>query len=146
MHLASCQPVQSQEKALKPRKKETMAKNTQKNTVAKVPDEPKRIGRPPNQPRTVEERLMRLEGKLYKINARVNSIEEAILKLEEVQANWQTEFEKAAAEITVAKAAKPTSTVEPEYDERLEQMNENIVQIKEMLFQLCDSLGEENDE
>jgi hypothetical protein len=108
-----------------------------KEKAAAILEAPKRIGRPPKEPKTVEQRLDSLESKYYKWNTRLNDVEDTILVMgEAVQ-----KLKEAASTV------KDTQeTVDPEYSNRLEQMDENIVQIKEMLFQLCDSLGEEESE
>jgi predicted nucleic acid-binding Zn-ribbon protein len=123
-----------------------MAKNTVKASnpkmIAKPDNAPKVKGRKPNAPRTVEQEIERLNAKYYKLNARINALED---KLADIGNN--------TAEPVTAQTATPDyfATV---HDSIIANQNdivaaiqaidvtEQVTEIREMLNQLLDSMGE----
>jgi chromosome segregation ATPase len=106
--------------------------NDAKNTAPVV--EQKKLGRPRKQPLTVEQEIVAIHNKIAKMNGRINSIEEMVLELQNV-------LEQQPDTI-------PNKTVEADEEEasedRLDAIDANITEVKEMLHQLLDSIGEED--
>ena len=110
--------------------------NGKRKAITKPDNAPtvvKKMGRPPKEGKTIEEEIAFLHSKIYKLTSRINGIEELVMEIKEKVDGLDTETEETenASEDDI-----PAS-------DKLDRIDENVTEIKEMLHQLLDSIGEE---